>query len=91
MRIALLYASTVSSASEDNVGGKSAYWAAVDKLQRSKSVEPTEENIEACNSLISSYASHFPSKTDAFMAGLENGKAYRVPGWIGETTIIRTR
>ncbi len=91
MRIALLYASTVSSASEDNVGGKSAYWAAVDKLQRSKSVEPTEENIEACNSLISSYAAHFPSKTDAFMAGLENGKAYRVPGWIGETTIIRTR
>lgn len=91
MRIALLYASTVSSASEDNVGGKSAYWAAVDKLQRSKSVEPTEENIEACNSLISSYASHFPSKTDAFMAGLENGKAYRVPGWIGETTIVRTR
>ena len=91
MRIALLYASTVSSASEDNVGGKSAYWAAVDKLQRSKSVEPTEENIEAYNSLISSYASHFPSKTDAFMAGLENGKAYRVPGWIGETTIVRTR
>jgi len=91
MRIALLYASTVSSASEDNVGGKSAYWAAVDKLQRSKSVEPTEENIETCNSLISSYASHFPSKTDAFMAGLENGKAYRVPGWIGETTIVRTR
>jgi hypothetical protein len=91
LRIALLYASTVSSASEDNVGGKSAYWAAVDKLQRSKSVEPTEENIEACNQLINSYAAHFPSKTDAFMAGLENGKSFRVPGWIGETTIVRTR
>ena len=91
MRIALLYGSTASSASEDNVGGKSAYWAAVDKLQRSKSVEPTEENIEACNQLISSYAAHFPSKTDAFMAGLENGKTFRVPGWIGETTTVRTR
>ena len=91
MRIAILYGSTASSASEDNVGGKSAYWAAVDKLQRSKAVEPTEENIEASNQLINSYAAHFPSKTDAFMAGLENGKTFRVPGWIGETTTVRTR
>lgn len=91
MRIALLYGSTTSSAAEDNVNGRSAYWAAVDKLQRSKAVEPTEENIEACNQLINSYAAHFPSKTDAFMAGLENGKSFRVPGWIGETTTVRTR
>lgn len=91
MRIAMLYGSTFRTASEDNVGGRSAYWAAVDKLQRSKAVEPTEENIEACNQLINSYSAHYPSKTDAFMAGMENGQRFTVPGWIGETTTVRTR
>ena len=89
--IAMLYASSTSSASEDNVGGRSAYWAAVDALNRSKSVDPSEENVEACIRLIGTYAGHYPSKTDAFMAGLENGKSFTVPGWIGVTTTVRTR
>ena len=91
MRIAILYGSSTSSASEDNVHGRSAYWAAVDALQQAKRVEPTEENIEACDKLISSYAAHFPKQEDAFMAGLENGKRFTVPGWIGVTTTVRTR
>ena len=89
--IAVLYASSSSSASEDNIGGRSVYWAAVDALSRAKSVDPSEANVEACNKSISTYASHFPSKTDAFMAGLENGKSFTIPGWIGVTTTIRTR
>ena len=89
--IAMLYASSASSASEDNVSGRSVYWAAVDALNRSKSVDPSEENVEACNRLIGTYAGHYPSKTDAFMAGLENGKSFTVPGWIGVTTTVRTR
>ena len=89
--IAQLYAASTASAREDNVNGHSVYWAAVDVLNRAKSVEPTEENIEACNKLISSYGARFPKQTDAFMAGLENGKSFTVPGWIGVTTTIRTR
>ena len=89
--IAQLYAGSSSTASEDNVSGRSAYWAAVDKLNRSKSVDPSEENVNLCNQLISRYSAHFPKQTDAFMAGLENGKTFRVPGWIGETTVVRTR
>lgn len=89
--IAQLYASSASSASDDNMNGRSAYWAAVDKLNRSKSVDPSEENVNLCNQLISRYSAHFPKQTDAFMAGLENGKTFRVPGWIGETTVVRTR
>ena len=88
--IAMLYGSSTASAKEDNIGGRSVYWAAVDALNRSKSVDPSEENVEACNKLISSYAAHFPNQGDAFMAGLENGKSYTVPGWIGVTTTIRT-
>ena len=91
LRIAILYGSSTGSASEDNVGGKSAYWAAVDKLQKSKSVDSSEENVEACNALISRYSAHFPKQTDAFMAGLENGNRFTVPGWIGESTVVRTR
>ena len=89
--IASLYASSASSATEDNVNGHSVYWAAVDKLQKSKSVDSSEENVEACNRMISSYSARFPKQTDAFMAGLENGNRFTVPGWIGESTIVRTR
>ena len=89
--IASLYAASASSASEDNVNGHSVYWAAVDKLVKSKSVDSSEENVEACNRLISSYSARFPKQTDAFMAGLENGNRFTVPGWIGESTIVRTR
>ena len=91
MRIAILYGSSTGSASEDNVNGRSAYWAAVDALNKAKSVEPTEENIEQCNKLINSYAAHFPKQTDAFMAGLQNGARFTVPGWIGVSTTVRTR
>ena len=91
MRIAILYGQSTGSATEDNVNGRSAYWAAVDALNKAKSVEPTEENIEQCNKLISTYAAHYPKQPDAFMAGLENVKSYRVPGWIGVVTTVRTR
>ena len=73
------------------MGGKSAYWAAVDALNKAKSVEPTEENIDQCNKLIGTYSAHFPKQTDAFMAGLQNGARFTVPGWIGVSTIVRTR
>ncbi|MBR1766388.1 MAG: hypothetical protein IJ745_05035 [Bacteroidales bacterium] len=89
--IATLYAASVSSATGDNVDGHSVYWAAVDKLQKSKTVDSSEENVDACNRLISAYSARFPKQTDAFMAGLENGNRFTVPGWIGESTTIRTR
>ncbi len=89
--IAQLYAASASTASDDNLGGLSVYWAAVDKLQRSKAVDPSEENVKECNALIARYSSHFPKTAAAFMAGLESGSSFRVPGWIGETTTIRTR
>ena len=89
--IAQLYAMSTSSASEDNVNGHSAYWAAVDKLNRSKAIDNSEENVQACNALIGRYSAHFPKTAQAFMLNLENGKSFRVPGWIGETTTVRTR
>ncbi len=89
--IAQLYAASASSASADNLGGCSAYWAAVDKLQRSKAVDSSEENVKACNALIGRYSAHYPKAADAFMLNLVSGESFRVPGWIGETTTVRTR
>ncbi len=89
--IAQLYAASASSATEDNVNGRSVYWAAVDKLQKSKSVDSSEENVNACNTMISRYSAHFPKQADAFMAGLENGNRFTVPGWVSESTTVRTR
>lgn len=91
LRIAVLYGSSTGSATDDNVSGRSAYWAAVDALNQAKRVDPSEENVEACNKMIATYSAHFPKQTDAFMAGLENGKRFTVPGWIGVSTIVRTR
>ena len=89
--IAQLYAASASSATEDNINGRSVYGAAVDKLQKSKSVDSSEENVNACNTMISRYSAHFPKQADAFMAGLENGNRFTVPGWVSESTTVRTR
>ena len=91
LRIAVLYGSSTGSASEDNMSGRSAYWAAVDALNQAKRVDPSEENVEQCNKLISTYSAHFPKIADAFTVGLENGQRFTVPGWIGVSTIVRTR
>lgn len=91
MRIAILYGSSASTASEDQMGGRSAYWAAVDALNRAKAVDPSEENVDQCNKLISTYSAHFPKIADAFTVGLENGQRFQIPGWIGVVTTVRTR
>ena len=91
LRIAILYGSSTASASEDNMKGHSAYWAAVDALNKAKAVDPSEENVEQCNKLIATYSAHFPKIADAFTAGLENGQRFQVPGWIGVVTTVRTR
>ena len=76
---------------DDGMGGLSAYWVAVDEARHAKQVEPTEEIISKADNIISSYAGYFPKKNDAFMLDLIDGHSYFVPGWIGKTTIVRTR
>ena len=90
MRLALAYASS-SRSIDDGLGGRTAYWAAVDELRHAKQVEPTEEFAAMVDPLISSDSGYFPKKNDAFMLDLIDGHSYTVPGWIGKSTIIRTR
>ena len=90
LQLAQAYAKS-SRSIDDGMGGRSAYWAAVDDLRHAKQVEPTDEIISFADKLISSYSSYFPKKNDAFMLDLIDGHSYTVPGWIGRSTIIRTR
>lgn len=88
--MAQLYANSSRSIS-DGLGGRSAYWAAVDAARKAITVDDSPENVEAAQRLINSYSGHFPKQEDAFMMDLIDGNSYTVPGWIGVSTVVRTR
>ena len=90
INLATVYAAS-NRTIDDGMGGRSAYWAAVDDLRHAKQVEPTDNIIAIADKLIGSYSAAFPKKNDAFMLDLIDGHSYVVPGWIGKSTIIRTR
>lgn len=90
LQLAQVYAASYRSI-DDGMGGLSAFWAAVDEARHAKQVEPSEELIALADRFINSWSAHFPKKKDAFMLDLIDGHSYTVPGWIGKSTIIRTR
>lgn len=87
--IAQLYVGYRQSISEIPAVQNTAYWAAVDKLEKAKSVDP---GVAAkANTLISQYKQYYPDKQEMFMRGInvKAGSTYKVPGWINETTTVR--
>lgn len=68
---------------------RSAYWAAVDKYYKAKSVDPSV--AEQAQSRINTYSAQFPKKEDCFFHGINDGTSYTLDCWIGETTTVRTR
>ncbi len=84
--IANMYASSPNW-TDENALNKCTYFAAIDKLQRAKSVDPSL--TEEANKLISSYSAHTPKDADLFFLGLKKGDSVTIGGWIGETTTIR--
>lgn len=85
--IGMLYAEYNSSISDDYTIKQTAFWAAVDKLERAKAVDPS--CTAAVNKMIASYKDVFPAKSELFMRGIKDGDSYTVPGWIGEKTTVR--
>lgn len=88
LKIAILY-SKGHNAVPDNMGGASAYWAAYDKCARAKNVDPS--CAENASKMMGQFAASFPKKDKAFELDLIDGQSFTVPGWIGESTVIRTR
>ena len=73
----------------DECKSRAAYWAAVDKFAKAKSVDPSV--ADKAQQYINSYVGQFPKKEDCFFYGLTDGQSYTLDCWIGETTIVRTR
>lgn len=84
-----MYASSAKSIyPNDAVLSRTVYYAAVDKFEKAKQVDPSI--ADEANKLIATYRAHFPSTEEIFMhPDLEKGKTITIGGWIGETTRIR--
>lgn len=84
--IAQMYAASPNW-SDEGALNKCTYFAAIDKLQRAKSVDPSV--AEEAQKLINTYSAHAPKDEDLFFLGLKKGNSVTIGGWIGETTTIR--
>ncbi len=84
MMIAYLYVQYASTIDNDPAVQKTAYWAAVDKLETAKEVDPS--CAANADKLISDYKTHFPP--ESFTRNII-GNTYTVPGWIQEKTTVR--
>lgn len=82
-----LYAETAKSCGDNDLTKKVAYWAAVDKYYRAKSVDP--ESAELANSRIATFSAYFPSAETIFFYNLNEGDDYTVECWINEKTKVR--
>ena len=86
--IAMLYAGSAKQYNGDIERG-AVYWAAVDKCQKAKSLDPSCS--DKANSLIRAYTAAFPSMETIFFNDYSEGQSFNVGGWIGETTTIRAK
>ena len=86
--IAMLYAESSKQFSGD-IDSKAVFWAAVDKCNKAKAIDPS--CAERANSLIRAYSAAFPAMEVIFFNDYNEGQSYNVGGWIGETTTIRAR
>lgn len=84
------YSSNDMPAAKAAILNKTVYWAAVDKFQKAKAIDPS--CAADADKLISAYAKYFPTKEEMFDLPNELGGAtFTVGGWIGETTVCRGR
>jgi tetratricopeptide (TPR) repeat protein len=87
--IGKMYAATANSIyPDDTVLRKTVYYAATDKFERARQIDPSV--AEEANKLINTYRSYYPSTEEIFMhPDLEKGKSFTIGGWISERTTIR--
>src|SRR5690554_1017641 len=87
--IGQLYASSANNIFSETEKAGLVYCAAVDKLQKARSVDPSVAG--KANSLINRYSAGYMDTETAFMMGIKAGETVFIPGWIGESTTVRLR
>ncbi len=86
--IATMYAKSAESCGQDDFQHRAIYWAAVDKLEQAKNVDPSVAS--KVQSLINDYTARFPKKDDGFFHSVYQGDKYTIDYcWIHETTTAR--
>jgi tetratricopeptide (TPR) repeat protein len=84
------YARSANIIGDNEFEHKTAYWAAVDKFIKAKSVDP--EVTEEANKKIDYWMQYFPTKDEIFFRDdYEEGATHTVGGWIGEQTKVRSK
>ena len=86
--IGMLYAESAKQFSGE-IESKAVFWAAVDKCQKAKQIDPSV--AERANASIRAYSQYFPSMETIFFNDYNEGQSFQVGGWIGETTTIRAK
>lgn len=89
--LAKVYAQGARNIGEKDYEKRAGYWAAVDKAAKAKAVDQSESVQKEAAELIRQYSQHFPSKEDLFFEGLKDGSAYKVGGFINESTTVRAK
>lgn len=87
MLIGDAYAASADACGDNECSKKSAYWAAVDKYARAKSVDPSQ--AENAGNKMASYSKYFPGKESCFFYNITEGSSYTVGCWINENTNVR--
>ena len=87
--IAMLYAESAKQYETSIFGGKEVFWAAVDKCERARQLDPSV--AKKASDLIAAYRQYFPTTETVFFNDYQDGQSYSIGGWIGETTTIRTK
>ncbi len=86
MLIGDLYAGSIGACTGIDIPA-SVYWAAADKYNKAKAIDPSV--AEDAQKRIASISGRFPAVSTYFQLGLKKGDSYKVGCWINETTIIR--
>lgn len=81
------YAAYSNQYGEDAFDHASVFWAAVDKFNRAKQVDPSV--ADEANKLVATYTPHFPNKDEAFFRSVTDGATVKIGDWINETTTAR--
>lgn len=84
--IATVYAQGEDQCGNDVFEKKAVYWAAIDKLQQAKSIDPSVAS--KANRLIGAYKQQLPDKSVIFQLGKKEGDKYTIGCFINETITV---
>jgi tetratricopeptide (TPR) repeat protein len=84
--IATSYALAYGTCGNNVFEKKAVYWAAINKLNKAKSIDPSLET--KANNLISAYKKQLPDKNLSFQLGHIAGEEYTIACFINETITV---